>query len=127
MSYTALPLPALQILKGLAPLATLLISWTVSFTNPKLSTLGTMVGIAVGVCIATHNELGYGGMRVWMCVLGTMAECARLLVVERLLKEPSRGRFPGGGSPVKLDEEDDPGAGMSPFLALYFSRQSVRS
>lgn len=130
ISYTSLPVPNTEMLKALAPLFTLLISWAVSFTNPKVSTLGNMVVIALGACVSTFGERSYigRGKSVWVFVLGTAAECGRLLIVEKLLKEPRRGRFPGAGTPVVLDEEEGEkeivppagGMGMSPLVALYY-------
>ncbi|CAN8100457.1 unnamed protein product [Discula destructiva] len=130
MSYNALPLPIIQIAKALAPLTTLVMSWAASLTNPKVITLFTMGWIAAGVLIA-----GLGGDPIfmerglWFCLGATAAECARLLIVERLLKEPRRGRFPGAGSPVYLDEDVKRGptvtvgeTAMSPLAALcYFA------
>ncbi|KAJ4386340.1 hypothetical protein N0V93_009235 [Gnomoniopsis smithogilvyi] len=128
VSYTSLPLPNTEMLKALAPLFTLLISWVVSLTNPKVSVLGNMVVIALGACVTTFGEMSFVGRGFLVCVLGKAAECGRLLIVEKLLKEPRRGRFPGAGTPVMLDEEDGEGEpvstgggmGMSPLVALYY-------
>lgn len=128
VSYTSLPLPNTEMLKALAPLFTLLISWAVSLTNPKVSVLGNMVVIALGACVTTFGEMSFVGRGFLVCVLGKAAECGRLLIVEKLLKEPRRGRFPGAGTPVMLDEEDGEGEpvptaggmGMSPLVALYY-------
>lgn len=128
MSYTTLPLPNIQMLKAVAPLFTLLISWVVSLTNPKVSTLSNMLVIALGAFVSILGELRLVGRGLLVCVLGIVAECGRLLIVEKLLKEPRRGRFPGAGTPVVLDGEDGEGSpvtpaggmGMSPLVALYY-------
>lgn len=128
VTYTSLPLPNKEMLKALAPLFTLLISWAVSLTNPRVTVLGNMVVIGFGACVSTFGGMSFAGRDFLVCVLGTAAECGRLLIVERLLKEPRRGRFPGAGTPVVLDEEDGEGEnvaspggmGMSPLVALYY-------
>lgn len=89
-----------------------------------------MAMIAIGVCVANlGSKLSLPGQGIWLCLLGTGAECGRLLVVEKLLKEPLQGRFPGAGTPVLVDEElADEGAAtvavggmaMSPLVALYY-------
>ncbi|KAJ4418094.1 hypothetical protein N0V82_005757 [Gnomoniopsis sp. IMI 355080] len=128
MTYNSVPLPNTEMLKALAPLFTLLISWAMSLTNPKVTVLGNMAVIAFGACVSTFGGMSFLGRGFLVCVLGTAAECGRLLIVERLLKEPRRGRFPGAGTPVVLDEEDGEaeivaptgGMGMSPLVALYY-------
>lgn len=115
-------------LKAVAPLFTLLVSWAVSLKNPKMATLGTMVVIALGAYGSTLGEISLVGRGLWLCMLGTAAECGRLLVVGKLLKEPRRDRFPGTGTPFVLDEEGGEeatgapmgGMGMSPLVTLYY-------
>lgn len=129
MSYTALPLPNVQILKALAPLATIMLSWMASFTNPQMSKLVTMAVTAISAYYsASHGEATWA---IGVCVVGTVAECGRLLIIEKLLREPRPGRFPGAGAlPVSLLDEElgerpaampaDTGAAMSPLVALYY-------
>lgn len=127
-SSTLMPLPNTEMLKAVAPLFTLLISWAVSLTNPKVSILGNMVVIALGACVTTLGEMSFLGRDFLVCVLGKAADSGRLLIVERLLKEPRRGRFPGAGTPEVLEGEADEGEhvvpaggmGMSPLVALYY-------
>lgn len=70
-SYTALPLPNIQILKALAPLTTLMLSWIASFTNPKMSTLFTMAVIATGAYYSA--SVGQTMWGIWVCAAGTAA------------------------------------------------------
>lgn len=128
ISSASLPLPNTEMLKALAPLFTLLISWAMSLMNPKVLVLGNMVVIALGACVSTFGEMKFLGRDFLVCLLGKAADSGRLLIVERLLKEPRRGRFPGAGAPEVLEGEDGEGEplvpaggmGMSPLVALYY-------
>lgn len=78
--------------------------------------------------MSTFGGMSLVGRGFLICVVGKAAECGRLLIVEKLLKEPRRGRFPDAGTPVVLDEGDSEGEpvplaegmGMSPLVALYY-------
>lgn len=101
-------------------------------TNPKMSTLVTMTVIAVSACYSASVGVAKTG-GIWLCVVGAAAECGRILVVERLLKAPRRGRFPAAAAPPPVDVlEEEQGerpvvmpvasgsTAMSPLVALYY-------
>lgn len=87
-----------------------------------------MVVIALGACMTTSGEMSFLGRDFLVCMLGAAANSGKLLIVERLLKEPRRGRFPGAGAPEVPEGEDGEGEpvvpagglGMSPLVALYY-------
>lgn len=57
--YLYLSVPFIQMLKALAPVVTLLMSWMASLSNPKVSTLGNVLVIAFGVAVAGVGEVRF--------------------------------------------------------------------
>lgn len=56
LAYLYLSVPFLQMLKALAPVTTLLMSWMASLADPRMSTLGTVLVIAFGVLLTGVGE-----------------------------------------------------------------------
>lgn len=59
LAYLYLSVPFIQMLKALAPVVTLLMSWAASLADPRVSTLGTVLVIALGVLLAGVGEVRF--------------------------------------------------------------------
>lgn len=59
LAYLYLSVPFIQMLKALAPVVTLLMSWMASLADPRVSTLGTVLVIAFGVLLAGVGEVHF--------------------------------------------------------------------
>lgn len=116
--YVYLSVPFIQMLKALAPVTTLLMSWMASLSDPKVSTLGNMLIIAFGVFLASVGETKFVWAGFLVHMLGTVAESGRLLLIQSLLRGP---QSPG----KEVDEEEALCrrgiiAGMNPLVGLYY-------
>lgn len=115
--YVYLSVPFIQMLKALAPVTTLLMSWMASLSDPKVSTLGNVLIIAFGVFLASVGETKFVWAGFLVHMLGTVAESGRLLLIQSLLRGP---QSPG----KEIDEEEAVSrrgiAGMNPLVGLYY-------
>lgn len=59
LAYLYLSVPFIQMLKALAPVVTLLLSWAASLADPRVSTLGCVLVIAFGVFLAGVGEVRF--------------------------------------------------------------------
>lgn len=107
-------------LKAMAPVTTLLISWAAALSRPRLSTLVNILVIAAGVCLSSVGEVSFAWSGFMIHMVGTIAESSRLLLIQTLLK----GGGGGGSLDGKTDEEEAaPQRGiarMSPLVGLYY-------
>lgn len=117
--YLTLSVAFIQMLKAIAPVTTLLISWAAALSRPRLSTLGNILVIAAGVFLSSVGEVSFAWSGFLIHMVGTIAESSRLLLIQTLLKGGS-----GGSQDGKADEEEAAGrrgiAGMSPLVGLYY-------
>lgn len=101
-------------LKALAPVTTLLISWVANFTDPSTSKLLNVLVIAFGVLLSSIGEVTFAWTGFLFQIIGTVAESSRLLLIQWLLVNPGAAQpAPGAG-----DEEQTAGAGPGPALGL---------
>lgn len=106
-------------LKAIAPVTTLLISWAATLSRPRLSTLGNILVITAGVFLSSVGEVSFAWSGFLIHMIGTIAESSRLLLIQALLKG-------GGGESQdgKVDVEEAVRrrgiAGMSPLVGLYY-------
>lgn len=110
-------------LKAIAPVTTLLISWAAALSNPKMSTLCNILVITAGVFLASVGEVSFAWSGFLIHMVGTVAESCRLLLIQTLLK----GGPQEGGEEVgsNNDEEGQAAgqrgiAGMNPLVGLYY-------
>lgn len=115
--YLTLSVAFIQMLKAIAPVTTLLISWAAALSRPRLSTLVNILVIAAGVFLSSAGEVSFAWSGFLIHMIGTIAESSRLLLIQTLLK--------GGGSRGgREDEEAGTGqrgiVGMNPLVGLYY-------
>lgn len=72
-------------LKALAPVTTLIISWVANFTDPSTSRLVNVLIIAFGVLLSSIGELTFAWTGFLFQMIGTVAESSRLLLIQWLL------------------------------------------
>lgn len=119
--YLTLSVAFIQMLKAIAPVTTLLISWAAALSHPRLSTLFNILVIAAGVFLSSVGEVSFAWSGFLIHMFGTVAESSRLLLIQTLLKGGGSGSDSEDG---KLDEEEAARrrgiAGMGPLVGLYY-------
>lgn len=94
LAYLYLSVPFIQMLKALAPVVTLLLSWAASLADPRVSTLGCVLVIAFGVFLAGVGEVRF----VWAgffvhCTLPFSFFPFFFFVLARLVRRTARLRL----------------------------------
>lgn len=85
-------------LKALAPVTTLLISWFAKFTEPSSSKLLNVLFIAFGVLLSSLGEVKFAWTGFLFQIIGTVAESSRLLLIQWLLRSGGATQpAPGAG------------------------------
>ncbi|KAK9781907.1 hypothetical protein SCAR479_01778 [Seiridium cardinale] len=107
LTYLYLSVPFIQMLKALAPVSTLFLSFFLGFDNPKLSKLWNVLIIAGGVLLSSLGEGSFNWIGFSFQMGGTVAESLRLLLIQGLLSKQ------GDGNILK-------GARMDPLVGLYY-------
>lgn len=79
----------ISMLKALAPVTTLLISWFAKFTDPSTSKLVNVLVIACGVLLSSFGEVKFAWTGFLFQMIGTVAESSRLLLIQWLLVNSS--------------------------------------
>lgn len=132
--YLTLSVAFIQMLKAVAPVTTLLLSWAAGLSRPRLATLVNILVIAAGVFLSAVGEGRFAWSGFVTHMVGTVAESARLLLIQALLKGGGGG---GCGSDDDKDEEEGDQAatrrrqqqqrgssssiaGLSPLVGLYY-------
>lgn len=72
-------------LKALAPITTLIITWCAFFTEPSTSKLVNVFVIAIGVLLSSLGEVKFAWTGFIFQMAGTVAESARLVLIQWLL------------------------------------------
>lgn len=72
-------------LKALAPITTLIITWCAFFTEPSTSKLVNIVIIAIGVLLSSLGEVKFAWTGFIFQMAGTVAESARLVLIQWIL------------------------------------------
>lgn len=126
--YLPLSVAFIQMLKAVAPVTTLLLSWAAGLSRPRLATLVNILVVAAGVFLSAVGEGRFAWSGFVTHMVGTVAESARLLLIQALLKRGGGG----GGSDDKDEEEGETAtrrqqqrgsshiAGLSPLVGLYY-------
>jgi hypothetical protein len=103
-TYLYLSVPFIQMLKALAPVCTLWISWLWGLANPTRTTLYNIVLITFGVVLSSLGEVQFNWIGFAFQMAGIITESCRLLLIQVLLK----GEGESGG--IKMD----------PLVGLYY-------
>lgn len=85
----------ISMLKALAPVTTLLISWVAKFTDPSTRKLLNVLVIAFGVLLSSIGEVTFAWTGFLFQIIGTVAESSRLLLIQWLLVNPGASQPPG--------------------------------
>lgn len=72
-------------LKALAPITTLIITWCAFFTDPSASKLVNIFIIAIGVLLSSLGEVKFAWTGFIFQMAGTVAESARLVLIQWIL------------------------------------------
>lgn len=111
-AYLYLTVPFIQMLKALAPVSTLFLSFFMGFDNPKVSKLWNVLVIAGGVLLSSLGEVQFNWTGFGFQMGGTLAESVRLLLIQNLLSKDGKGE----GKGVNVVR----GIGMDPLVGLYY-------
>ncbi|KAI0128884.1 triose-phosphate transporter family-domain-containing protein [Xylariales sp. AK1849] len=109
LTYLYLSVSFIQMLKALAPVSTLFLSFFLGLSNPKVSILYSVLVIAFGVVLSSLGEVKFSWIGFGFQMGGTVAESLRLLMIQALLSTRD-GEGEGGGN----------GVGMDPLVGLYY-------
>lgn len=93
-------------LKALAPVTTLLISWVANFTDPSTGRLVNVLIIAFGVLLSSIGELTFAWTGFLFQMIGTVAESSRLLLIQWLLTTTPGQATASATSTGPRDEEE---------------------
>lgn len=102
-------------LKALAPVSTLFLSFFLGFENPKVSKLWNVLIIAGGVLLSSLGEVKFNWTGFAFQMGGTLAESLRLLLTQGLLSK-EEGNGDSGAQGVSVVK----GVGMNPLVSLYY-------
>lgn len=69
-------------LKSLAPVTTLVISWLAGLSNPSTSRWINVLVIAAGVLLSSIGEVKFGWRGFLFQIIGTVAESSRLILIQ---------------------------------------------
>lgn len=84
-AFFTLSVSFISMLKALAPITTLIITWCAFFTEPSTSKLVNVVIIALGVLLSSLGEVTFAWTGFIFQMAGTVAESARLVLIQWLL------------------------------------------
>lgn len=120
--YLTLSVAFIQMLKAIAPVTTLLISWAFALSHPRMSTLVNILVIAAGVALSSIGEVSFAWSGFLIHVFGTIAESSRLLLIQNLLKgRPREEKDNVNGDDNDVEAAGQSGiAGMNPLVGLYY-------
>lgn len=104
MAYLTLSVSFISMLKSLAPVTTLVISYAGGFSDPTTATWAKIFVITFGVFLSSVGEVTFAWDGFMYQMFGTVSESLRLLLIGFLLGTPVRPESPAPESKRTDDE-----------------------